>query len=170
NATIKDLTQISKIQKDLEEETSEKISLSETLDDLLSDIAHLIVEKHSKIYTNFEVDEIVFTKRNLRSILYNLIVNSLKYCSEERLPEIQVSTQRNCDGIVLSVSDNGMGIPEKQLGKIFSLFKRYHVNIEGSGIGLYIVKRIVENSGGSVHVKSEVNVGTTFNIILTNKN
>jgi signal transduction histidine kinase len=62
-----------------------------------------------------------------------------------------------------------MGIPENQLGKIFSLFKRYHTKIEGSGIGLYIVKRIIENNGGRVEVKSEVNKGTTFNLIFTYK-
>ncbi len=170
NTTIKDLTQISKIQKDLEEENSEKISFEGTVNDLLCDIAHLIAEKNSKVCTKFEVDEIIFTKKNLRSILYNLLVNALKYCSAERTPEIMISTKASTEGIVLTISDNGMGIPEKQLGKIFSLFKRYHVNIEGSGIGLYIVKRIVENSGGRVYVESEVNVGTTFNIIFTNKN
>lgn len=169
NATIKDLTQISKIQKDLEEENSETILFSETLDSLLPDMAGLIAEKNSKICTHFEVDEIIFAKKNLRSILYNLIVNSLKYSSDERLPQITISTKRDPEGIVLSIADNGMGVPEKQLVKIFSLFKRYHTNIEGSGIGLYIVKRIVENRGGRIDVKSEVNVGTTFNIIFPNK-
>lgn len=169
NTTIKDLTQISKIQKDLEEENSEKISIAETLNDLLQDIAGLIAEKNSKIYTNFEVKEIFFTKKNLRSILYNLIVNSLKYSVEDRTPEIKISTCRTSEGVTLSVSDNGMGIPENQLGKIFSLFKRYHTKIEGSGIGLYIVKRMIENSGGRVEVKSEVNKGTTFNLIFTYK-
>lgn len=169
NTTIKDLTQISKIQKDLEEENSEKISVAETLNDLLQDIAGLIAEKNSKIYTNFEVNEIFFTKKNLRSILYNLIVNSLKYSAEDKTPEIKISTCRSSEGIILSVADNGMGIPENQLGKIFSLFKRYHTKIEGSGIGLYIVKRIIENNGGRVEVKSEVNKGTTFNLIFTYK-
>src|SRR5690606_30438494 len=147
----------------------EKISIAEILNDLLQDIAGLIAEKNSKIYTNFEVEEIFFTKKNLRSILYNLIVNSLKYSSEDKIPEIKISTLRTEEGIILSISDNGMGIPENQLEKIFSLFKRYHTKIEGSGIGLYIVKRIIENNGGRVEVESEVNQGTTFKLIFTYK-
>ena len=169
NATIKDLTEISKIQKDLEEENSEKISISEILNDLFQDIAGLIADKNCKIYTNFTIDEIFFTKKNLRSILYNLIVNSLKYCASDRVPEIKINADKINDGVLISISDNGMGIPENQLSKIFSLFKRYHTQIEGSGIGLYIVKRIIENNGGKVVVESEVNVGTTFKLIFTYK-
>lgn len=182
NITIKDLTQISKVQKDLEEETIEKISIQDVLNDLTSDMAGLIAEKKAKIYVALEVKEIFFTKKNLRSILYNLLNNALKYSSPERLPEISIETQwvektdieeaksntaakaPSKSVIELKVKDNGLGIPENQMHKVFSLFKRYHTAIEGSGIGLYIVKRIMDNSGGKITVESKVDFGTTFKL------
>ena len=57
-----------------------------------------------------------------------------------------------------------MGIPADQIEKIFLMFKRVHTNVEGSGIGLYIVKRIIENNGGKIEVESEPGKGTTFNM------
>ena len=67
---------------------------------------------------------------------------------------------------VLTVQDNGLGIPSRKQERVFQLFKRMHVHVQGSGVGLYIVKRIVSNSGGTVQVDSTENVGTTFTVAL----
>jgi signal transduction histidine kinase len=66
--------------------------------------------------------------------------------------------------MLLSFADNGLGIQADQVDKIFLMFKRVHTHVEGSGIGLYIVKRIIENNGGRVEVQSEPGRGTTFNM------
>jgi signal transduction histidine kinase len=66
------------------------------------------------------------------------------------------------------VRDNGEGIPENQHDKIFSLFKRLNKNVNGSGMGLYIVKKIIDNNGGRIDVDSQVGEGTTFKIYLKN--
>jgi signal transduction histidine kinase len=82
----------------------------------------------------------------------------------ERAPSIFVRTSKVEDFIVLSVEDNGLGISEHQLPKLFTMFKRLHAHVEGSGIGLYIVKRLVENKGGQIQVKSQEGIGSTFSI------
>src|SRR5690606_8027996 len=78
NITIKDLTEISKIQKNLEEESHETISIPAVLDDLTQDLADIFAEKKAVLQSDLQVTEIFFTKKNLRSVLYNLIVNALK--------------------------------------------------------------------------------------------
>lgn len=72
--------------------------------------------------------------------------------------------------MVLSVKDNGLGLSEQQLPKLFTMFNRMHTHVEGTGIGLYIVKRIVENNGGKIVVNSTPNVGSTFQIYIPDKN
>jgi signal transduction histidine kinase len=68
--------------------------------------------------------------------------------------------------ILIKVEDNGIGIAENNLSKVFTMFKRFHTHVEGTGIGLYIVKRIVENAGGKIEVESSVSIGTTFSVYL----
>ncbi len=62
------------------------------------------------------------------------------------------------------VKDNGLGINKKHHSKLFLMFKRLHTHVEGSGIGLYIIKRIVENNGGKIEVESEENEGSEFKV------
>ena len=64
--------------------------------------------------------------------------------------------------LVLSVQDNGLGVSEWQQARLFQLFQRLHTHGEGSGLGLYMVKKIVENAGGTIQVQSQVNIGSTF--------
>jgi signal transduction histidine kinase len=66
--------------------------------------------------------------------------------------------------MVLEMQDNGLGIAASQLPKLFTMFQRCHDHVEGSGIGLYMVQRLVENAGGHIAVQSELNVGTTFSV------
>jgi signal transduction histidine kinase len=62
------------------------------------------------------------------------------------------------------VQDNGLGISEVQQRQLFGLFQRLHTHVEGTGVGLYITKRLVENGGGTIAVESQVEVGTTFTL------
>ncbi|HEY4650328.1 MAG TPA: ATP-binding protein, partial [Pontibacter sp.] len=123
-----------------------------------------INETGAHIETNFEVEAILYARKNLRSIMYNLVSNAVKYRSEERAPSVRVSTYRKNDFVVLEIADNGLGIRKEQQHKLFSMFKRLHKHVEGTGIGLYIVKRIIENNGGRIEVESEYDKGTTFRV------
>lgn len=68
--------------------------------------------------------------------------------------------------IILTVADNGLGIPGHQLPKLFSMFTRFHTHVEGTSIGLYTIKRVIENNGGKMEVSSQLNKGTTFKVYL----
>ena len=63
---------------------------------------------------------------------------------------------------VLEVQDNGLGLDATQQAQLFGLFRRLHTHVEGSGMGLYIVKRLVENAGGTIAVHSQAGAGATF--------
>jgi two-component system, sensor histidine kinase len=107
-----------------------------------------------------------FSPKNLRSILYNLLSNGLKYAHPDRPPVVQIRSRCLPGRLVLTVQDNGLGLTQEQQGKLFVLFQRLHTHVEGSGVGLYMVKRIVENAGGSIEVQSQPGVGTRFTVSL----
>lgn len=161
--TIVDLTEITKVQKELHAE-AEPVLLEELLKDVKTDVSQLIEESGACIYTGFEVPSIPFARKNIRSILYNLLTNAIKYRSPDRPIQINIRTSIQDSYILLSFADNGLGIQADQIEKIFLMFKRVHTHVEGSGIGLYIVKRIIENNGGKIEVESEPGKGTTFNM------
>ncbi len=123
--------------------------------------------KSSKAEIHVETDShpvIKFSKKNLKSVIYNLLSNAIKYRSAERKPEIFISTEQQDGYLTLKIKDNGLGVEKDKQSKMFSMFKRFHDHVEGTGVGLYIVKKIVENAGGKIEVESEVNKGTTFTI------
>ncbi len=162
NQTIKDLTQISRTQKEKGEIVL--VYFDELLTDVSEDLSPLIQESAAQIKIELGIKNIAYPKKHLRSILYNLLSNAIKYRSPERLPEILVRTEQIQDEVILTVSDNGMGIAEHQQHKLFQMFKRLHTHVEGSGIGLYMIKRMVDNNGGHLSVESKQGLGTVFRV------
>jgi PAS domain S-box-containing protein len=161
--TIVDLTKITQVQKEMEDDP-ELLQFDELLEDIKSDIQMLILESGAEIKADFKVPALQYTRRNLRSVLYNLLSNAIKYRAADRLPTIEVRTFIEGDYVVLCVSDNGLGIEEHQVKKIFNMFYRLHTHVDGSGIGLYIIKKIVENKGGHIEVESVPDKGTNFKV------
>ncbi len=162
--TIIDLTEISRMQKDMDDEQQEVVPIREMFESVKADLAVLVEETGATFELDIQLEEVIFSKKNLRSILYNLLTNAIKYRAEGRTPAISIQTKYENNAPVMLVTDNGMGIPSNQQQKIFSLFKRLHTHVEGSGIGLYLVKRVVENNNGRIEVNSQVGEGTTFKI------
>jgi signal transduction histidine kinase len=104
---------------------------------------------------------------HLRQILENLLSNAIKYVGEQRNPRISIGCLEDELGPVLFVEDNGMGIDSTMVEEIFVPFKRLvGSEISGMGIGLSVVKTVVELYGGRVWVKSQVGVGSTFYVRL----
>jgi PAS domain S-box-containing protein len=162
--TISDLTEITKIQKDLAEDIT-SLNCYEIIEDVKDSIRDLIAEADAAVHVDTaKCPEINFSKKNLKSIIYNLLSNAIKYRSPERKPEIFIITERVEDYCMLTVKDNGLGMKLDNKSKIFSMFKRLHDHVEGTGVGLYIVKRIVDNAGGKIEVESEVGKGSTFKV------
>ena len=163
--TINDLTEIAKVQKNMEEETDTN-AFETVLAEVQHDLAPTIAGSGATLTADFAVPIIRFQKKNLRSIFYNLLTNAIKYHRPGVPPVVTVSTRPAGEYTVLIVQDNGLGIREGNREKLFRMFKRFHTHVEGTGIGLYIVKRIVENSGGYIEVESEEGKGSTFKVFL----
>lgn len=160
--TILDLTEISKVQREQNEDVIE-IKVDEIIEDVKLSIQETIKVTNARIETNVsEVNTINFSRKNIKSIIYNLLSNAIKYRDDKRIPKILIKTEDTEKYTILIVKDNGLGIQEENLDKVFSMFKRFHDHVEGTGIGLYIVKRIIENAGGRIEVESEQGKGTTF--------
>jgi PAS domain S-box-containing protein len=162
-STIADLTEVARINKESAEDIA-TIALEEVLEEVQQDLRPQIREAEAKIKINLNCPQIRFSRKNLKSILYNLLSNAIKYRSPEREALIQITCLSEANYQVLSVQDNGLGMDMRQEDKIFALFKRLHTHVEGTGIGLYIVKRIIENAAGKIEVESREGVGSTFRV------
>lgn len=161
--TILDISEIIKVQKGLEE-AYEELDFVQVLDEIKVDMTDLITQSEATIRTDFRVEQINYARKNLRSILYNLLSNALKYRSLSRPAVVELSTCLQEGHLVLTVRDNGLGLTEKQQTKLFSMFKRMHDHVEGTGIGLYMIKRIIENNGGKIVAESQQKVGSIFTV------
>jgi signal transduction histidine kinase len=164
--TIQDLTEVSAIQQNGDGFAVSHIGIEEVLQEVKINIADVVERSQATIVSDFTLQpELRIRRKDLKSIVYNLLSNSLKYKHSARHPYIKISSGIEENYIFLSVADNGIGI-DLSVGekKLFKLFKRMHDHVEGSGVGLYIVKRIVDNYDGSIAVTSEVGQGTTFTI------
>jgi two-component system, chemotaxis family, CheB/CheR fusion protein len=102
----------------------------------------------------------------LLQLFQNLISNSIKYRREET-PRIHVSAERDGEGWLFAVQDNGIGIDPQDVERVFGMFKRLHGSeIPGTGIGLALCKKIVERQGGRIWVESEAGCGATFKFVI----
>jgi PAS domain S-box-containing protein len=162
--TIEHLTEISKLQKENSPEAS-PVSLSAVIAEVQLDLAPAIRAAQAKLEIDVATYPAVrFPEKNLRSVIYNLLSNAVKYRSPERAPLVRVHCHETAEYQVLSVEDNGLGMDLSQEHKLFAMFKRLHDHVEGSGVGLYMVKKIVENAGGKIDVQSKVGEGSTFQV------
>ena len=111
---------------------------------------------------------VVFGDRvRLLEVYQNLIENAVKFMGDEPEPRIEIDAVVRDAKAVCSVRDNGIGIAPKYHDKIFGLFERLHQHTDGTGIGLTLVKRIIEVHGGTIQVASEgKDSGTTFTFLL----
>ena len=170
--TIEHLTDVAKLQHLYELPTNE-IALVTLVEAVQADLHPLLVATGGQLHLDVVAcPTLAFAEKNLRSIVYNLLSNALKYRHPDRVPEVWLRTYPAAiDGshsAVLEVQDNGLGLtlgPEQER-KLFALFERLHDHVEGSGMGLYIVKKIVENAGGRIEVESSLGQGTLFRLHL----
>jgi signal transduction histidine kinase len=109
-----------------------------------------------------------YVRSSLRTVLFNLLSNSLKYRQPGRPLQVQVRTYEEPSGPVLEVQDNGLGIDLARHGdELFHLFRRFHPEAcEGTGVGLFLINRLVEGGGGHIEVDSQPGLGTTFRVHL----
>ncbi len=161
----------------------EKTNLNLIVEEVKEDLREELIEKNAILDTN-QLCETYIIPFQFRQLLHNLIGNALKF-SRPAIPPLIVIKSEIVDGAELndekffdqskychiSIKDNGIGFEQKYSEKIFEVFQRLHGQNEykGTGIGLSIVKKIVENHNGIIKVESELDKGSTFNIYLPAK-
>ncbi|MRG43900.1 chemotaxis protein CheR [Chitinophaga sp. SYP-B3965] len=158
---IIDIATIAKMESDMI--TMEMVDMHEIINNIEWSLDNKIRDAHATINRYLDIDKILFSKKNLRSILYNLISNGIKFKGGQR-PVLNIYTRKEQDNIVLTVEDNGIGIDEQYLDKIFDMYGRIHTDIDGNGIGLYLARKIVDAANGKITVASEPGKGTKFHI------
>ena len=164
---IDDLIAHANTKTDLSKE-HERLSIENIYEDVKLLLRDEIYNNDIVINTNFETSEIQFSRKNLRSILFNLLINSIKYRSPNNSLKIDINTYKDEDYVVLSVQDNGTGIDNKYHETIFEKNIRISNLAGGTGMGLYIVKTMLENNGGQIKVESSVGNGAKFILYFKN--
>jgi two-component system phosphate regulon sensor histidine kinase PhoR len=162
---ISDLTK-SRLHQHKYQAVEELLNIEHIIEDVRLTLAPQIEESKAIIESKIGVSEVVFIRRKLRSLLYNLVNNAIKYKSPDQSPKILIRTEEENGFMVLSVQDNGIGLEEKHLQAIFLKYQRVADAVEGTGIGLYLVKEIVTNAGGKISVESKLGAGSTFKVFL----
>ena len=162
--TIDHLTDVSKLQKEHGHPT-EAVDLAAVVRDVQLDLAPLIRTTAARLEVDVAaVPTVSFSEKNLRSVVFNLLSNALKYHAPGRPPQVRLRAWVEAGAAVLEVQDNGLGLNPANEQRLFGMFQRFHDHIEGSGIGLYMVKKMVENAGGRIAVQSAPGEGSTFTV------
>ncbi|OGX91016.1 hypothetical protein BEN49_21415 [Hymenobacter coccineus] len=162
--TLTQLTDIARLQ---ESQAAEPVDLATLVEDVRLDLTPLLTETQAQLVVDVATcPRISFPPVHLRSIVFNLLSNAVKYRHPDRPAVVHLRAHGSASQAVLEVQDNGLGLDERQQAQLFDLFKRLHSHVEGSGVGLYLVKRMVENAGGRIAVQSQLDVGSTFTVWL----
>ncbi|HTG67593.1 MAG TPA: PAS domain-containing protein [Flavobacterium sp.] len=170
NETIEDLTKVMII-KDKTSIQNENISLKEIFENVFTQLSNQIESNKPILKLNLDSVSVVNgNKAYLESILLNLLTNSLKYKSKERIPKISITAHQIDNFTKLTFKDNGIGIDLKRnKDKIFGLYQRFHDYPDSKGLGLYLVKSQVEAMKGTINIESKVDKGTTITLTFKNK-
>jgi len=133
------------------------------LDNLIKDIIVLTQNNKCLINVKKELPFLTINKSQILQIFQNIIQNAIRY-NDEEICKIEIDYIKNENFYTFSIKDNGIGIDEKHHKKIFKLFQKLEIkkNVDSTGIGLSLVKKIVERNKGKIYLKSKVNEGTTF--------
>lgn len=162
---ISDITRIAKLGK-----IENKYEIYESKE--LIDIAITLVEgklktANVKLEVAKDLPVLFCDKNRMIQVFGNLIDNAIKYMGAQENPLITIAVTQKEDDIAFQVTDNGSGMTEEQLNKLFTPFERFHENTTGTGLGLYMVRQIVESHIGTINASSEgKDKGTTFTVKL----
>ena len=150
----------------------ERIDVQEILKEVLSNLQARGNEHDVEIVNRNEAEHVWFNRDGLKQVFKNLIENAIKFSSYQPAARVVIGSKKSEDETCFSVMDNGIGIDQADHEIIFDLFHRLQdlKNVEGAGVGLAIVKRVLESYGGRVWLESEKGKGTTFFFSIPNRN
>ena len=144
--------------------TRDRVALQDVMTEVCADLRAELDDAGASLVVG-ELPDVEGDPRQLRRVLQNLVANAVKFRSERPL-EIEVSAQRGSREWVVSVRDNGIGIGREDAGHVFDMFSRVTPNVDGTGIGLAICRRVVEAHGGHIWVESADGGGSVFRFTL----
>ncbi|GHA26395.1 hypothetical protein GCM10007103_04700 [Salinimicrobium marinum] len=149
-----------------EESPEQRLNIQEICGDVLTALKTEIRLHKIEIVKNFNASEIIFPKNNLRSIFYNLVHNAIKYRDPNKATRIEITTVKVRNFVILCVKDNGPGIAKEHQNKVFVKSSRIREDVKGTGMGLYIAKKMIETNGGRIKLESTPGEGSTFSVFL----
>lgn len=163
--TVSHLTEVAKI-KPVDANVLETLNLCDYVEKAIYNVTALARNTQTTIIN--DIEDNLYIKgipAYVDSIILNFLTNAIKYRSDDRAPQVELSSSIEDDYVIFKIADNGMGIDLEKYGdKLFQLYKTFHTNRDSIGLGLFITKNHIESMGGKVEVTSEVNVGTEFSI------
>jgi len=147
-----------------EDDIVQNIRFNDVWEEVSEELKTEIENYSGEISVNFnDAPEIRYVKMHLVSIMRNLVSNAIKYSSGTQQPFIEISSKLQEGFVLFTVADNGIGIDlKKENENLFKPFRRFTKTAEGTGLGLYIIKNIIEKNGGYIHLESQPNIGTAF--------
>ncbi|MDO8603140.1 MAG: ATP-binding protein [Candidatus Omnitrophota bacterium] len=159
---IEDLLSLSRIGRIKNVESD--IDLNEVLSDVKKNLVYALEERKVELTVNPGFPKVTCDKIRISEVFSNLVSNAIKYTKKDIKPVIEIGWSDKKDFYEFYVKDNGIGIEKQYYDKIFQIFQRLHAKgeYEGTGAGLTIVKKIVENHSGKIWVESEVGAGSKF--------
>ncbi|WP_420576093.1 tetratricopeptide repeat protein [Ekhidna sp.] len=150
------------------EDSKQEIDFEKIIYDCIS--SYKFLANYDQVEFKIDVDPSIKFEAEwalINTVMQNLIENGIKYArTEDNQPFISISVKQKTDKILIDATDNGIGMDQETVEKIFTMFFRVNRKIEGTGLGLHILKRAIERLNGEVEVKSELGKGTTFSISL----
>ncbi len=137
--------------------------MAELAEEVVSMASGMLGERGIRVEMSPDLPVVFGDRLRLWEVLQNLVDNAAKFMGSQAHPQIEIGCRRDGDETICYVRDNGVGIDPTYHEKVFGLFDRLDTNIEGTGVGLAIVKRVVELHGGRIWVESEgPGQGSTF--------
>lgn len=167
---VNDLLDVSRIDQGRVMDEPKQIQVAEIIDNTVKEVAPIAEKKQIKIdvIIGENVPEILIDPKRLREVIENLVSNSIKYGKDGG--NVWIALNRAQAGIEIKISDDGIGIPESGIPRLFGKFYRAENAVrsetEGTGLGLYVVRKFVESWGGKLKVESKLGEGSTFTILL----
>ncbi len=167
DGVLNDLVFLLTLRKDLQEE-KEELLLSSIIQEIKQSLDFDLKYKDINLEENYASSFRINTVRTImHSIIFNLVQNAIKYRKPNEKATVLIEAKENQREYTIVVSDNGIGIDlEKHQDKIFGLYNKLNTQIEGKGVGLYMVKTQVNLLGGEIKIESQLNIGTRFMISL----
>ena len=167
STTLDDLSVLGQVQQ-ATNAAAEPVALADMVEEVLLMLEPQVRAARARVTTDFTARPVVsYSRAGLRTVVLNLLSNALKYADPARPARVHVSLWLDAGQPVLWVQDNGLGFDAAAHGsELFQLFRRFHDHTEGTGVGLYLVNRLVQARGGRIEVDSRVGEGATFRAYL----